>query len=89
MISLPDLRVPVPVYKTIPLTPRQLQILQCLAEGKSNRQIVRAIGISPSTIRVHIRRAVMRLGARNRTQAVARAVAAGYVVVPDFPPFGV
>ncbi len=59
------------------LTPRQHQILTRVAEGETNTVIARRLGISPDTLRTHLRQAMRRVGARNRAQAVAIAFRAG------------
>jgi DNA-binding NarL/FixJ family response regulator len=56
------------------LTPRQREILCCVGQGLSNKQIARRLGISDSTVKVHMHGLFERLGVENRTQA---ALAAG------------
>ncbi|WP_305987227.1 helix-turn-helix transcriptional regulator [Roseibium sp. MMSF_3544] len=53
------------------LTRRQLEILLLLCEGKVNKQIAYDLGVSTATVKVHIRNAITRLGAKNRMNAVA------------------
>ena len=53
------------------LTRRQLEILLLLCEGKVNKQIAYELGVSTATVKVHIRNAITRLGAKNRMNAVA------------------
>jgi DNA-binding NarL/FixJ family response regulator len=55
------------------LTPRQAQILQALAEGSSTRQISVALGITPETVRNHVRAILRALGVHSRLHAVAEA----------------
>lgn len=55
------------------LTQRQIDVLQHLANGSSNKEIARAIGISPATVKNHLESIFTRLGANNRTQAVSLA----------------
>jgi two-component system nitrate/nitrite response regulator NarL len=52
------------------ITRRQLEILELLAEGKTNSEIANMLGLAESTVRLHLRAAYRRLGVRNRTQAV-------------------
>ena len=54
----------------IRLSPRQVEILALLQEGLLNKQIAGRLGLSESTVKVHIRRIFTLLGARNRSQAV-------------------
>lgn len=51
-------------------TPRQLQILELLREGKSNKMIGHELQLRESTVKVHLRRLMKKLHAINRTQAV-------------------
>lgn len=53
------------------VTPRQLEILLKLCEGKVNKQIAYELDVSIATVKAHIRNAITRLGAKNRTNAVA------------------
>ena len=55
------------------LSPRELQILALLAEGRSNRQIGEALFISPKTVSVHVSNVLAKLGAANRGEAAAIA----------------
>jgi two-component system, NarL family, nitrate/nitrite response regulator NarL len=51
------------------LTPRQRAVLAMLAEGQSNKLIARSLGINDTTVRVHVRAVLRKLGVHNRTQA--------------------
>jgi DNA-binding NarL/FixJ family response regulator len=53
------------------LTQRQREILQLLADGESTTVAARELGLSEETVKTHIKTALARLGARNRTHAVA------------------
>lgn len=55
------------------LTPRQQQVVELLAQGQSNKAIGHALGLSPETVKVHIRAICRALGAQNRTHAVQEA----------------
>ena len=55
------------------LTPRQLEILRLVAAGSTNRQIARTLTISEATARTHLANIYTKLGATNRTQALAAA----------------
>jgi len=55
------------------LPPRQQEVLGLLAEGLTNKEIARRLGISPATVKIHVSRVMTWLGAANRTDAVARA----------------
>lgn len=54
-----------------PLTPKEIRLLQLLAEGYSNRALTEKLFVSDSTVRTHLRNINGKLGANNRTQAVA------------------
>ena len=56
-----------------PLSERELEVLQRLAEGLTNREIADRLFLSLNTIKVHTRNIYGKLGVNNRTQAVARA----------------
>lgn len=60
-----------PLNLTDLVTPRQLEILLKLCEGKVNKQIAYELDVSIATVKAHIRNAITRLGAKNRTNAVA------------------
>jgi len=53
------------------LSPRQSEILALMAEGYSDKEIARKIGVSYPTVRTHIDRIFREYGLRNRTEAVA------------------
>lgn len=60
-----------------PLTPREEEVLELLAEGRSNREIAVALQISPHTSKFHVDRILAKLDASGRTDAVVRAVRLG------------
>jgi DNA-binding CsgD family transcriptional regulator len=57
-----------------PLTDRELQVLAAVREAKANAQIAVMLGISPLTVKNHLRSIQKKLGARNRAHAVAEAM---------------
>ncbi len=61
------------------MTRRERDVLHHLAGGLSNEQVGAELHISAETVRGYVRNATARLGARNRTQAVAEAVRAGII----------
>jgi two-component system response regulator DesR len=61
------------------LSEREREVLRMLAEGGSYAEIGSALYLSPDTIRAHAQRAMTKLGARTRTQAVAVALRGGLV----------
>ena len=56
------------------LTPRERDVLRLLADGMSNEEIGKELFISPETVRTHVRKAMDKLDADTRTQAVATAL---------------
>jgi LuxR family maltose regulon positive regulatory protein len=56
-----------------PLSERELEVLQLLAVGRSNQQIAEELVVALDTVKKHVSRVLDKLGAANRTQAVARA----------------
>jgi DNA-binding NarL/FixJ family response regulator len=62
--------VPVDIRK---LTMRQREVLSCLAQGLSNKEIARALNIAEATTKIHTAALLRALGVRNRTQAAFRA----------------
>lgn len=55
------------------LTPRQQDVLACLAEGKSNKEIARELGLAEGTVKIHIAGILKALKVSNRTQAIITA----------------
>ena len=64
-----------------PFTPRELQVLELLAEGLPNKRIASRLGISDQTVKFHVSSVAGKLGAVNRTDAVRRAVRRGLVTL--------
>lgn len=56
--------------ESLGLTPRELEILELIAMGLSNREIAERVGVSENTVKTHSSRVFDKLGARRRTQAV-------------------
>lgn len=61
------------------VTPRELEILQLIAAGLSNREIAERLNVSENTVKTHSTRLFAKLNARRRTQAVQLAKEAGLV----------
>ncbi len=64
------------------LTPRELEVLQMVARGLSNREIGEALGRAESTMKVHVRSILQKLGTNDRTEAVTTAVRRGILRLP-------
>src|SRR5215213_10725258 len=61
------------------LTPRETEVLAQIAEGNRNRDIAERLFISEETVKVHIKHVMEKLGASDRTQAVAIALRRGII----------
>jgi NarL family two-component system response regulator LiaR len=62
-----------------PLTERETEVLQQLAQGKSNKEIAAALVIAEKTVRTHVSSILAKLSVTSRTQAVLHAVRSGLV----------
>lgn len=62
-----------------PLTVREVEVLELLADGLSNKAIAARLGISDQTVKFHVAAICGKLGAANRTDAVRRAIRRGLV----------
>ena len=63
------------------LTAREIDVLELVAEGCSNKGIAERLGISDQTVKFHLASITGKLGASNRTDAVRRAVHAGLITL--------
>jgi DNA-binding NarL/FixJ family response regulator len=63
------------------LTPREVQVLELLAEGLPNKAIAVRLSISDQTVKFHVSAICGKLGAANRTDAVRRAVRRGLITL--------
>jgi DNA-binding NarL/FixJ family response regulator len=61
------------------LTPREYEILVCLAAGKSGSVIAKELNITPLTVRTHVRNLMSKLGVHSRLEAVAYGVKHGLI----------
>lgn len=64
-----------------PLTPRELQVLELVADGLPNKAIAAALGVSDETVKFHLASVFGKLGASNRTDAVRLALKRGLVAL--------
>ncbi|HEY1346053.1 MAG TPA: response regulator transcription factor [Streptosporangiaceae bacterium] len=67
------------------LTPREAEVLRLIADGRSNREIARALFVSEATVKTHVNRIFAKTGSRDRAQAIRYAYTHGYAE-PAPPP---
>jgi two-component system, NarL family, response regulator LiaR len=63
----------------VTLTPREMDVLRLLAQGKSNREIAGALYLVEETVKFHVRHILVKFGVQSRTQAVLAAIRLGMV----------
>ena len=68
-----------------PLSEREIEVLACLAEGKSNRAIAKSLYICEATVKFHVHAILGKLHASNRTEAVTIGVQKGLVNLAMHP----
>lgn len=66
---------------TEPLTDRELEVLNLVAEGFSNPQIARRLKVSRNTVKFHMSSIIAKLGASSRTDAVTIALRRGLIII--------
>lgn len=100
---LPQCAAPSAAVVTDRFTPRQVQVLLRLSQGKSNKLIGRELAMRESTVKVHVRQILRKLGVANRTQAAVCGggvlqgerladvmnAASGHAVTGDGPPISI
>ena len=59
---------------SVPLSPREAEVLEFLVRGKSNQQIARDLFISMSTVKNHVHHIIKKLGVSDRVQAAILAI---------------
>ncbi|GAA0320846.1 response regulator transcription factor [Sphingomonas oligophenolica] len=59
--------------RSLGLTARECEILALLASGQSNKEMARALGISPNTVKTHVARVYEKLEVQRRIQAIEKA----------------
>ena len=79
--AVPRAREPSAATPIEALTPRELQVLRLLADGQSNKEIARALGISEHTVKFHVNAILGKLNAASRTEAVVTATRLGWILL--------
>ena len=67
----------------LPLSPREMEILQLIARGMSNKEIARELGISRQTVKNHMTSILRKLAVNDRTQAALYALRRGWIRLQD------
>jgi PAS domain S-box-containing protein len=65
------------------LSPRQRDVIELVAEGLTSNEIAERLGVSPETVRTHLRNARLKLGASTKAQAVAIAMLRGEIQLSE------
>lgn len=66
-----------------PLSSREMEVLSCVTQGASNKEIASALGISHQTVKNHVTAILRKLGVEDRTQAAVYALRHGWVRLQD------
>jgi DNA-binding CsgD family transcriptional regulator len=69
----PEFRRNDAAIRSLGLSPREVEILQALVTGESNKELARRLGISPNTIKTHAARIYDKLDVKRRVQAIEKA----------------
>jgi DNA-binding CsgD family transcriptional regulator len=65
--------------QTLGISGRELEVLELLAAGRSNKEIARLLTVSPNTVKTHVTKLFAKLEARRRTEAIQRARELGVI----------
>lgn len=76
-LSAPPARTAPPLPE--PLTEREIEVLHCIAQGLSNREIAGRLVITEGTVKNHVSNLIAKLGVRDRTQALLKAKELGII----------
>jgi DNA-binding NarL/FixJ family response regulator len=67
----------------VPLSPREIEVLDYIARGNANKEVARALGISDQTVKNHVTSILRKLNVNDRTQAVVYALRRGWIAMPQ------
>jgi two-component system nitrate/nitrite response regulator NarL len=79
--SLPSSQDSASTFLVEELSPRELEVLQLLAEGLPNKAIAHRLNISEHTVKFHVNAIMSKLGAQSRTEAAVRAARLGLILL--------
>ena len=65
--------------ETLGISGRELEVLELLAAGRSNKEIAKRLEVSPNTVKTHVTKLFAKLEARRRTEAIQRARELGMI----------
>ncbi|MCA9872312.1 MAG: response regulator transcription factor, partial [Anaerolineales bacterium] len=65
-----------------PLSERELDVMQCVVNGASNKEAASELSISENTVKVHLRNIYTKLGVSSRTEATTAALQMGLITIP-------
>ncbi len=74
-----------PAHAAAPLSPREVQILDSIAQGRTNKEVAYALAISEQTVKNHMSSILRKLAVNDRTQAVVYAMRHGWISGPELP----
>lgn len=72
-VAEPPAPAPAPACALSTLSPREREILQCIAQGASNKEIARDLGIAEPTVKIHVQHILRKLNLSSRVQAAVYA----------------
>ena len=64
------------------LSGRERNVLELIGHGQSNKEIARDLGVTPETVKSHVKNIFAKLGVQRRAQAVSRAQSLGLIRMP-------
>jgi ATP/maltotriose-dependent transcriptional regulator MalT len=67
------------VRETLGVSDRELEVLELLASGRSNKEIAQQLNVSPNTVKTHVAKLFGKLEAKRRTEAISRARELGMI----------
>lgn len=80
LITRLSVQSPIPNGSKSPsLTSRELAVVRLLAQGRTNREIAQGLGVTISTVKVHVEHIIAKFGASDRTEAAVRALEFGFI----------